>query len=277
MVLKYSEFINFPIYLWSSKEVEEPEEVKEEEDTEEVKEEEEEDEDEEEEATPAKDKKKKTVWDWELVNSTKPIWTRPPSEVTEEEYNNFYKAISKDSKNPLNHMHFTAEGDVEFKSVLFIPAEPPYGQFDASFKQRGVKLYVRRVFITDDFDTVIPKYLAFIKGVVDSDDIPLNVSREMLQHNKALDLIKKKLVRKAIAMFQQMSEDEEKYKTFWKHYGTNIKLGIIDDSLNRSRLSKLLRFISSKTEKLTSLDDYVARKKEGQDQIYYLSGDNVET
>lgn len=175
------------------------------------------------------------------------------------------------------YMHFAAEGDVEFKSLLFIPAEPPFGQFDASVKTRGVKLYVRRVFITDDFDTVIPKYLSFIRGVVDSNDIPLNVSREMLQHNKILDLIKKKLVRKAIAMFQELSEDEEKYATFWKNYSTNIKLGIIEDTQNRSRLAKLLRFFSSKTEKQTSLDEYVARKKEGQDQIYYLAGDSVET
>jgi len=136
---------------------------------------------------------------------------------------------------------------------------------------------VRRVFITDDFDTVIPKYLGFVKGVVDSDDIPLNVSREMLQHNKTLDTIKKKLVRKAIAMFQTLSDDEEKYATFWKHYGTNIKLGVIEDTQNRTRLSKLLRFISSKTEKATSLDDYISRKKEGQDQIYFIAGDSVET
>jgi len=177
----------------------------------------------------------------------------------------------------LSYMHFSAEGDVEFKSLLFIPAEPPFGQFDASVKTRGVKLYVRRVFITDDFDTVIPKYLSFIRGVVDSNDIPLNVSREMLQHNKILDIIKKKLVRKAIAMFQELGEDEEKYGIFWKNYSTNIKLGIIEDTQNRTRLAKLLRYFSSKTEKQTSLDDYVARKKEGQDQIYYLAGDSVET
>jgi len=280
LVRKYSEFINFPIYLWTSHEEaveEEAEEVAEDEVKEdEVKEEEESEEEEEEEEEADKKAKTKTVWGWELVNSTKPIWTRSSSEVTEEEYINFYKAITKDTKDPLKYMHFSAEGDVEFKSLLYIPTEPPYGQFDSSTKHRGVKLYVKRVFITDDFDTVIPKYLGFVKGVVDSDDIPLNVSREMLQHNKVLDVIKKKLVRKAIAMFQELAEDEEKFASFWKNYSTNIKLGIIEDTQNRTRLAKLLRYFSTKTENQTSLDDYISRKKEGQDQIYYLAGDSID-
>jgi len=211
------------------------------------------------------------------LNTTRPIWTRAASDVTEEEYESFYAAISKDTKKPMAYQHFAAEGDVDFKAILFLPEEPPYGQFDSTLRTRGVKLYVKRVFITDDFETVIPKYLGFLKGVVDSDDLPLNVSREILQQNKVLDLIKKKLVRKAIAMFQTLSEEEDKYNKFFKHYGTNIKLGVIEDTQNRTRLSKLLRFFSSKTGKLTSFDDYVSRMKEGQDQVYFLAGENVDS
>jgi len=179
------------------------------------------------------------------------------------------------------HIHFNAEGEVNFKSLLYIPATAPVNQFDPNNESvhKGIKLYVRRVFITDDFKDILPKYLSFIKGVVDSDDLPLNVSREMLQEHKTLKIIKKKLVRKAIAMFQQMAESEDKkqYETFWKNYGTNVKLGVIEDSNNRTRLSKLLMFLSSKTGELTSLDKYVERMKKGQEQIYFLAGESKET
>jgi heat shock protein beta len=278
---KYSEFINFPIYLWAShtesKEVpvEEDVPVKEAE-AEEVAVEEEEDLDDEEEDTPKTKTVTETIWDWELLNQTKPIWTRSAKDISEEEYDNFYKSISKDTEEPLRHIHFTAEGDAEFKSILYIPKTAPQNMFDPSKASHkgSVKLFVRRVFITDDFEGLIPNYLKFIRGVVDSDDLPLNVSREVLQQNKLLKQIEKKLVRKSIAMFQELANDEDKdlYKTFWTNYGTNVKLGVIEDSGNRSRLTKLLMFLSSKTGDYVTLDDYVSRMKEGQDQIFYLAG-----
>jgi len=287
LAIKYSQFINFPIYLWASHE--EDREVPDEEAEKEEEEKEEEDaeldeldldEDKEEEGEEKKPKTKivkETVWEWDRLNLTKPIWLRNKKDVTDAEYIEFYKAITKDTEAPVTYIHFAAEGDVDFKAILYLPSEPPYGQFDPSIRQKGVKLYVKRVFITDDFDTVIPKYLTFLKGVVDSDAIPLNISREMLQENKALDAIKKKLVRKAVAMFQMLAqEDKEKYDKFWENYGVNLKLGVIEDVQNRSRLSKLLRFKSSKSTGFVSLDDYVERMKKGQDQIYFLAGTNVD-
>lgn len=290
LMKKYSEFINFPIYLWKSheetkevplseEELEERRQQKEEEESEEIdlSEEEEIPEEEEEEEVTTKTVTE-TVWDWEMMNETKPIWTRNPKEVTEEEYNAFYNVISKDAIEPLMHIHFLAEGEVEFKSLLYIPSTPPGNLFDPNPENqpKGVRLYVRRVFITDEFKDILPKYLAFIKGIVDSDDLPLNVSREMLQENRILGIIKKKLVRKAIAMFQLLSEQEDntKYKQFWKSYGINIKLGLMEDNANRLRLSKLLMFHSSKTGELTTLQKYVERMKEGQTQIYYLAGES---
>jgi heat shock protein beta len=285
---KYSEFINFPIYLWAShteeKEVpveEEKEETVEEKDEVEVAEEEEEEEAEtEQEEKPKTKKVTETVWDWELLNETKPIWTRSPKEITEDEYKKFYKSITKESDDPLKWIHFTAEGEAEFKSILYIPSTAPYNMFDphSSAHRGSIKLYVRRVFITDDFQDLIPNYLKFIRGIVDSDDLPLNVSREMLQQHRILNQIQKKLVRKAIAMFQEMasSEDKELYQKFFKNYGTNVKLGVIEDHTNKSRLTKLLMFLSSKTGELTTFDDYVSRMKEGQDQIFYLAGPSKE-
>lgn len=256
---RYSEFINFPIYLWAShdeeKEVpveEEPKEEKpvdEEKDENEIEvEEEEEDEDEEEEAPKTK-KVKETIWDWELLNQTKPIWTRSPKEITEEEYKSFFKSIAKETEDPLKWIHFTAEGDAEFKSILYIPGRAPQNMFDphADAHRGALKLFVRRVFITDDFDTLVPNYLKFVRGVVDSDDLPLNVSREMLQQSKILKQIEKKLVRKSIAMFQELAsaENKEDYTKFWENYGTNVKLGVIEDAGNRSRLIKLLMYVLS--------------------------------
>lgn len=275
---KYSEFINFPIYLWASHTEEKEVPVEEEVEAVEAKDEEVavEEEEEEEEEGPKTKTVTETVWDWELLNQTKPIWTRSPREITEEEYNNFYKAITKENDEPLKHIHFSAEGDAEFKSILYIPKTAPTNMFDpnANVHKGAIKLFVRRVFITDDFEGLIPSYLKFIRGVVDSDDLPLNVSREILQQNKLLKQIEKKLVRKSIAMFQELAneEDKELYKQFWTNYGTNVKLGVIEDSGNRSRLTKLLMFISSKTGDYVTLDDYVSRMKEGQDQIFYLAG-----
>lgn len=283
---KYSEFINFPIYLWNSHT--ESEEVPVEEEVAPVEEKEDEDvaveeeeEIEEEEEKPKTKTVTKTVWDWELLNQTKPIWTRSTKDITPEEYVSFYKAVSKESEDPLKYIHFSAEGDAEFKSILYIPKTAPSNMFDPSKNTHkgSLKLFVRRVFITDDFEGLIPNYLKFIRGVVDSDDLPLNVSREVLQQNKLLKQIEKKLVRKSIAMFQELANEEDKdlYKQFWTQYGTNVKLGVIEDSGNRSRLTKLLMFHSSKTGDYVTLDDYVSRLKEGQDQIFYLAGSSKDS
>jgi len=289
LVTKYSEFINFPIYLWASHEEEKevpltPEEIaatkkdKEEEDSEEINID---GEKENEEPSESKTKKvKEMVYKWELMNETKPIWTRNPKDISDDEYNAFYKTVTKDWQDPFKYSHFNAEGEVNFKSLLYIPASPPSNMFEPSNESvsKGIKLYVRRVFITDEFKDLLPKYLAFIKGIVDSDDLPLNVSREMLQENRTLRVIRKKLIRKAIAMFQEMAEDEDrsKYIEFWKNYGTSVKLGVVEDTNNRTRLSKLLMFHSSKTGELTTFQEYVDRMKPGQEQIYFLAGDSKE-
>ncbi|XP_044136528.1 endoplasmin [Bufo gargarizans] len=277
LVRKYSQFINFPIYVWSSK----TETVEEPIDEEEAKEEKEEETDEEaaveeedEEKKPKTKKVEKTIWDWELMNDIKPIWQRPAKEVEEDEYKAFYKSFSKESDDPMAYIHFTAEGEVTFKSILFIPTAAPRGLFDeyGSKKSDFIKLFVRRVFITDDFHDMMPKYLNFVKGVVDSDDLPLNVSRETLQQHKLLKVIRKKLVRKTLDMIKKIADDKYNDK-FWKEFGTNVKLGVIEDHSNRTRLAKLLRFQSSnhKTE-LTSLEQYVERMKEKQDKIYFMAG-----
>ena len=318
LVEKYSEFINFPIYLWNSEEVEEEvplsdEELaeqaskaeEEEEDVEETDEDDEsaddeddEVEDEDEEELPTTKKVKKTVWDWKNVNDNKAIWLRSSTEVEDDEYSKFYKALSKDDKEPLSYTHFKAEGDVEFKSILFIPEKPPQDLFDNYYnKAAALKLYVRRVFISDEFDELLPKYLSFIKGIVDSDTLPLNVSRETLQQHTSLKVIKKKLVRKALDMIRKLAEEgqddddeeaadadaddsadeETRYDKFWKNYGKAIKLGIIEDASNRTRLAKLMRFYTSKSPtKLVSLEQYVERMKPGQKSIYYLAGESRE-
>uniref|UniRef100_A0A8W4FFV2 94 kDa glucose-regulated protein n=1 Tax=Sus scrofa TaxID=9823 RepID=A0A8W4FFV2_PIG len=276
LVKKYSQFINFPIYVWSSKTetVEEP--MEEEEAAKEEKEESDDEaavEEEEEEKKPKTKKVEKTVWDWELMNDIKPIWQRPSKEVEDDEYKAFYKSFSKESDDPMAYIHFTAEGEVTFKSILFVPTSAPRGLFDeyGSKKSDYIKLYVRRVFITDDFHDMMPKYLNFVKGVVDSDDLPLNVSRETLQQHKLLKVIRK-LVRKTLDMIKKIA-DEKYNDTFWKEFGTNIKLGVIEDHSNRTRLAKLLRFQSSHhPSDITSLDQYVERMKEKQDKIYFMAG-----
>ncbi|KAK0052359.1 Endoplasmin/heat shock protein 90 kDa [Biomphalaria pfeifferi] len=281
LVKKYSQFINFNIYLWTSQEqeVEEPvdnEEAKSETKAAEDDEEEGKVEEEEESDKPKTKKVKKTVWDWELMNSVKPIWTRKPADVTDEEYNAFYKSISKESSEPMAKIHFTAEGEVTFKSILFVPSTAPYDTFtNYGKKVDHIKMYVRRVFITDNFEDMMPKYLSFIRGVVDSDDLPLNVSRETLQQHKLLKVIKKKLVRKALDMIKKI--DKEDYEKFWKEFSTNIKLGVIEDTSNRTRLAKLLRFFSSNSDtEQTFLADYVERMKEKQEAIYFIAGTSRE-
>ncbi|KFM57735.1 Endoplasmin, partial [Stegodyphus mimosarum] len=280
LIKKYSQFINFPIYLWASKTetVEEP--IEEEEETEKPEVAADEDEDakieEEKEDKPKTKKVEKTVWDWELINASKPIWTRKPADITDDEYNEFYKSITKDSLNPLAKTHFIAEGEVTFKSLLFIPSVQPSESFNRyGSKVDHIKLYVRRVFITDDFQDMMPNYLSFVKGVVDSDDLPLNVSRETLQQHKLLKVIKKKLVRKTLDMIKKIPKED--YEKFWKEYSTNIKLGVIEDPSNRTRLAKLVRFLSSHdTKNYTSLSEYVERMKEKQEHIYYMAGASLD-
>jgi len=282
LIKKYSQFINFNIYLWgsSTQTVEEP--IEDEEDEEEVVEEEKKEDDEEgaveedneEEKKPKTKKVEKTTWDWELCNFAKPIWTRKPDDIEQEEYDEFYKSITKDKNGPMTQSHFIAEGEVTFKSLLFIPNTQASEQFNSYGKAtENIKLYVRRVFITDDFKDMMPNYLSFVKGVVDSDDLPLNVSRETLQQHKLLKVIKKKLVRKTLDMIKKIPDD--KYMEFWKEYSTNVKLGVIEDTANRTRLAKLLRFTSS-SGNLTSLAEYVERMKDKQEAIYYIAGGSKE-
>merc|ERR1711971_1193326 len=216
----------------------------------------------------------KTTWDWIMCNEAKPIWTRKPADIEDTEYDEFYKSITKDKNGPMTQTHFIAEGEVTFKSLLFVPNSQPSEQFNKYGQaQENIKLYVRRVFITDDFKDMMPNYLSFVQGVVDSDDLPLNVSRETLQQHKLLKVIKKKLVRKTLDMIKKISDD--KYGAFWAEYSTNIKLGVIEDTANRTRLAKLLRFTSS-NGKLTSLAEYVERMKDKQESIFYVAGGSKE-
>lgn len=282
LIKKYSQFINFPIYLWTSKTVEEelPVEDEPEKKTPEKTEDEIEDGDEDAKVETEEDEKKpktktvkKTVWDWELMNTNKPIWTRKPADINEDEYVEFYKSLTKDNEKPFTYTHFVAEGEVTFKSLLYVPKVQPSESFNKyGTHSENIKLYVRRVFITDEFNDIMPNYLNFIRGLVDSDDLPLNVSRETLQQHKLIKVIKKKLVRKVLDMIKKISDD--KYTEFWKEYSTNIKLGLMEDPSNRSRLSKLLRFHSSASKNMTSLEGYVSRMKPSQSHIFWLAGSN---
>jgi heat shock protein beta len=270
LIKKYSQFINFNIYLWASKTETVEEDIDEEIEPENEQNEDEDAAVEEEKEKPQKKKVEKTTWDWRLINSSKPIWTRKPNEIEDTEYNEFYKSITKDQNGPMTYTHFVAEGEVTFKSLLFVPMQQPSESFNKyGAHNDNIKLYVRRVFITDDFKDMMPNYLSFVRGVVDSDDLPLNVSRETLQQHKLLKVIKKKLVRKTLDMIKKI--DEAKYPSFWAEYSTNIKLGVIEDASNRTRLSKLLRFVSS-SGKLTSLAEYVERMKDKQEHIFYMAG-----
>ncbi|XP_014214796.1 endoplasmin homolog [Copidosoma floridanum] len=283
LIKKYSQFINFPIYLWNSKVIEVEKDAEEEDkvETNEVEKQEELDEDDVkiEESTEPKEKKKekskKTVWDWELLNDLKPIWTYKPSEISDERYNEFYRNHTKDTQDPLIKSHFHAEGEVTFKSLLFIPKIQPSESFNRyGTKTDSIKLYVRRVFISDTMNDLLPNYLSFIQGIVDSDDLPLNVSRENLQQHKLLKIIKKKLIRKILDTLRKLSKED--HIAFWKEYSTNIKLGIIEDSQNRARLSKLLLFHTSAHDNLTTLAEYVSRKQPDQKRIYYVAGTSLE-
>merc|ERR1719174_3046119 len=310
---KYSQFIQFPIYVKIKKEVdadaeeEEDDDDDEDEDKDDVETSDDDEKEEEEEKKPSK----KTVFEWEQVNTQKAIWLRSKEDVTEEEYNEFYKGISKDYLDPLAYTHFNAEGEIEFKSILFLPKKAPFDMMDNYWtKKSEVKLYVRRVLVAEKFQELLPRYLNFVRGVVDSDDLPLNVSREQPQQNKIMKVISKKLVRKVLELMKKLAkeedasdEDEEEeeegeeaaekeekteekkdkkdeestWAKFYKEFNKNLKMGCYEDDSNRSKISKLLRFASTKSaDGQISLDKYLDRMAESQESIYYMSGDSLD-
>ncbi|KAM1131155.1 hypothetical protein ACFX1X_046241 [Malus domestica] len=275
LVKNYSQFVSFPIYTWKEKGF--TKEVEVDEDPAESKT------DEQDEKTEKKKKTKTVVekyWDWDLANETQPIWLRNPKEVNTEDYNEFYKKTFNEYLDPLASSHFTTEGEVEFRSILYVPAVPPMGKDDiVNPKTKNIRLYVKRVFISDDFDgELFPRYLSFVKGVVDSNDLPLNVSREILQESRIVRIMRKRLVRKAFDMILgiSMSENREDYEKFWENFGKHLKLGCIEDRENHKRIAPLLRFFSSQSEDvMISLDEYLENMKPEQKDIYYVASDSV--
>ena len=274
LVKKHSEFIDFPISLQVEKTKEET--VDDVETVEELDDSSPKVED----ITEKKQKVIKTVYnELELLNQQKPIWMKKKEDVSKDEYSSFYKSISNDWDDYLYNDQFSVEGQIEFKSVLFVPKKAPFNMFDDyNTKKSNIKLYVRRVFIMDDCTELIPQYLSFVKGIVDSEDLPLNISREILQENKILKVIKKNITKRCLQMFSDLSENKDDYKTFYEQFSKNIKLGVHEDAVNMSKIAKLLRYSSIQNQdEMTSLDNYISNMPEGQDNIYYITGDSLDS